>query len=1068
MQIKHYFLIIFLFISLNILGNQDSPFVRFPAINNDGDILFVYQGDIWKIPANTKTAIRLTIHEGYDSAPMWSDDGKHFAFSSDRYGNNDIFISTSDGNSPKRLTFNSANDILTDFAKNGEIVFATSREFQQVEWNHEFYSISENGGTEKRILNSVGEMATISPDGNMIAFTTGVCPTSRENYHGSANLEIWLYNRKTDTFRQLTNFDGNDFMPRWADNSNLFFISAKSGIYNIFQMNIGEPDFPNSKQITNFENDGIRYFNISPNGKTIVFERFTDIFKLDVSSKSVGNIEINLGADFRIDPFQNVTSTNGISEYAISPNGKYAAFVIHGEIFISQTEPEKSKTINITNNSYRDENPIWLNDSTIIFSSDKEGNQRDLFLVKSADKTKPDLFKTFSYHFENLTNSKDDESFPVISPDRKKLVYEINVGKLVAFDISPDGKLSNKITLLDGWSAPQNVCFSPDSRWIAYAQEDLEFNQELFIQPIDGKISPVNISMHPKQDGNPFWSQDGSKLIFTSNRKQNSDIWFVWLNAKDWQKTEEDWKEFSDEKEDKSDKKDKKKKKDESETDEIEPIKIDLENIWERLVQVTDSPKDEFSPAASKDGKTIYYSSPTDDGKEREMKSIQWDKTKPDVVKGITNPTNFQYAENGKVLFAIGRGGKLFRIKDATNKAEVISINAKYVIDREIENKQIFNEAWRTLNYGFYDPNFHGHNWEMLRKHYEPMVLKASTKRDFRDMFNNMLGQLNASHMGLYGKDNLNTQKETTGLLGIEIQPNGNSVEIVRVIPNSPANKDESKLFVGDKIIAVNGKLLDNNINFYSLFSGKAGEIMELKISDKDGKERTVLIRPIDNLKNLLYNEWVLNNQKLVNKLSDGKIGYLHIKEMGWESFEVFERDLTAAGYGKEGLVIDVRYNGGGWTTDYLMMALNYKQHAYTIPRGATDNLEENHTKFRDYYPLGERLPYSAWTKKSIALCNSKSYSNAEIFSHAYKSLEIGKLVGEPTFGAVISTGAKTLIDDSYVRLPSRGWFTLKTGINQENGAAIPDFVLYNNPDDKAKGKDTQLEKAVEILLNQK
>jgi len=279
MQFKHYSLIILLFISLNIFANQDSPFVRFPEINNNGDILFVYQGDIWKIPANTKTAIRLTIHEGYDSTPMWADDGKHFAFSSDRYGNNDIFISTSDGNSPKRLTFNSANDILTDFGKNGEIVFATSREFQQVEWNHEFYSISENGGTEKRILNSVGEMATISPDGNLIAFTTGVCPVNRENYKGSANLEIWLYNRKTDTFRQLTNFDGNDFMPRWADNSNLFFISAKSGIYNIFQMNVDETDFPNSTQITNFENDGIRYFNISSNGKTIVFERFTDIFQ---------------------------------------------------------------------------------------------------------------------------------------------------------------------------------------------------------------------------------------------------------------------------------------------------------------------------------------------------------------------------------------------------------------------------------------------------------------------------------------------------------------------------------------------------------------------------------------------------------------------------------------------------------------------------------------------------------------------------------------------------------------------------------------------------------------------
>ena len=209
-----------------------------------------------------------------------------------------------------------------------------------------------------------------------------------------------------------------------------------------------------------------------------------------------------------------------------------------------------------------------------------------------------------------------------------------------------------------------------------------------------------------------------------------------------------------------------------------------------------------------------------------------------------------------------------------------------------------------------------------------------------------------------------------------------------------------------------------------------------------------------------------MNSRKaLVKKYSNGKLGYIHIQGMNWRSFEEFERELTASGLGKEGLVIDVRYNGGGWTTDYLMTVLTYRQHAYTIPRGAAKNLQKEQTKFINYYPYGERLPFASWTKPSIALCNENSYSNAEIFSHAYKTLGIGKLVGKPTFGAVISTGGKGLIDGSFVRLPFRGWYVKATEKNMELGPAVPDIIVNNPPDAKANGIDPQLKKAVDELM---
>jgi C-terminal processing protease CtpA/Prc len=256
-----------------------------------------------------------------------------------------------------------------------------------------------------------------------------------------------------------------------------------------------------------------------------------------------------------------------------------------------------------------------------------------------------------------------------------------------------------------------------------------------------------------------------------------------------------------------------------------------------------------------------------------------------------------------------------------------------------------------------------------------------------------------------------------------------------------------------------------SNENFYELMSGASGEKILLQVKGTDGKAREVVIRPVSSVANPMYNEWVEGRRKMVAEWSKGRLGYIHIRGMDMPSFESLERDLTAAGQDKDGLVIDVRYNGGGSTTDLLMTVLNYKQHAYTVPRGASSDLERDKKKFRDYYPTGERLVYAAWLKPSIALCNESSYSNAEIFSHAYKHLGIGKLVGQPTNGSVISTGGRQLMDGSFVRLPGRGWFTKATDKNQELGPAVPDILVENDINWLGKGTDQQLKVAVETLM---
>lgn len=331
-----------------------------------------------------------------------------------------------------------------------------------------------------------------------------------------------------------------------------------------------------------------------------------------------------------------------------------------------------------------------------------------------------------------------------------------------------------------------------------------------------------------------------------------------------------------------------------------------------------------------------------------------------------------------------------------------------------------------------------------------------------------MLGQINASHMGMYrGEERKTLQNETTGILGIELEPTSNGkLKVFKITPNSAADRESSKLIKGDIITTVNGENVSASENIYKHLVASNDEKIILGISS-NGKDKEVIIRPKSSGRDDNYNAWVKECKRLTDVYSKGRLGYIHIQGMNWESFERFERELTAAGDGKEGIVIDVRYNGGGWTTDYLMAVLNVKQYAYTIPRGASNDLSKNHEEFKNFYPYSERLPLAAWTKPSVAICNQTSYSNAEIFSHAYKELGLGKLVGVPTFGAVISTGGKNLIDGSYVRVPFRGWFVKSSGKNMDFNPAIPDVIVDNYPDEKSKGMDSQLKTAVDELLKQ-
>jgi tricorn protease len=1065
-----YFLILFEIVFFTSSA-QNQLLCRQPALNQDGSLVaFSFQGDIWTVPSAGGKASRLTIHEAYETKPVFSLDGSKIAFSGARYGNNDIFVMPAEGGVPKRLTFHSGFDNIASWTQPDKILFSANREFGQIERPNEVYAVNPKGGTEYRILDAVGFDPVLSPDGRFLAFVRGdINPVARQAYKGSSNRELWLFDTKNKTFIPVPGFETNDVSPQWGNTSTLYFLSSIDGSYNIYRLGIDAAGKVNKKpeKLTNYKDESIRAFSVAGNGGSIVFEKDTHIYTLKTTGGSAEKLNIQIHADNRLDPQETKTLTTGASQYAVSANGKLMSYTIRGEVFLKEADKENSRSVNISEHSFRDTEPAWLSDTTLLFTSDRANGNFDIYLARSVDTAQHNIFKSLKRELVQLTKTTDDESGLTVSNDGKKIAYVRGRGTLVVAEITAKGGLSNEKILVDGWASPSGIMWSPDDKWLSYSLEDLYFNEEVFIQAADNASKPVNVSMHPRGDRRPFWSADGSKLGFVSERSagKSDDVYFLWLKKEDWEKETQDWQEkataspeiVSAKPGDKGDKKEKAPK----------PIRIDFDKIYERIVQVTNFPTNESDLVISKDGETFYYTTNSSNATGRDLYSIKWNgKELKEVTKNGANVSNVSIDKEGKYLY-FGKQGGLGRIDVKTNLTENLPFASKLKINYVAERTQVFEEAWRVIRDNFYDPKFHGYDWEKLHDKYKERCINASVGNDFRDMFNLMLGELNSSHMGLSVIDRADTQKDATGLIGAEIVPVNNGVKITHIVPNGPADKEKSKLSEGEIIIAVNGEKIGETSNFHEMLNGMVNEKVLLTVQALDGKTREVAIRLTGNINDNLYEEWVQNRKKLVEKFSNGRLGYIHIKGMDFPSFEVVEREFTVAGYGKEGLLIDVRYNGGGSTTDYLMTILNYKQHAYTIPRGASKDLEKDKLKFKEYYPTGERLVYAAWTKPSIALCNEGSYSNAEIFSHAYKSLGIGKLVGIPTNGSVISTGGKSLMDGSFVRMPFRAWFTKTSDKNQELGAAIPDFIVENQPDWLAKGTDDQLKKAVEELLKE-
>ncbi|MCE9619491.1 MAG: PDZ domain-containing protein [Planctomycetes bacterium] len=684
---------------------------------------------------------------------------------------------------------------------------------------------------------------------------------------------------------------------------------------------------------------------------------------------------------------------------------------------------------------------------------------------------------------------------PAPSPDGKWIAYRQG-NDLMIFNLTTN----ESVTFRDGWDPELEFQWSPDSKWIAFAQDDRDFNRDIWLAPVDGSKPAINITRHPDNDRSPRFSADGKLLAFLSDRVNNeSDVWGVDLDKsiegysaaeleayfkdandaakkrkppeapgakkkskkdakkagaakKDAPEGEGDEKDAAKDKDD-----DAKSKGEESAGDAKEALAYDLDDAYLRVRRLTRLAGDETGLNMTPGGERVIFSG--NDGGPGVF-SVKWDGTDQKKVAPAGRVIQVNLAGDKVVLF---NASKVSTTGVSGGESKSVDFEADTLIDPAVWSDHRFQEAARVVGEIFYDPAMKGLDWETLSKRYQSLARSARTDGEFEWIMARLLGELNASHLGVsLPSDKPNPSRQPVGRLGVRTRSVPEGFEVMEVLAKSPAAISQTPLRVGDVIVAIGGEPIAANETLEQKLRGRVGleTLVSVRRNKADGTPVNIdcLITPCTNAQEseLAYQAATLKNAALVNEWSGGRIGYLHIQSMSQASLDEFERDLCAAAQGRDGLLVDVRNNGGGSTADRVLASLMAPVHAYTVPRGADRSYTHG-------YPQ-DRLFIQRWTLPANMLCNEKSFSNAEIVSHAFKNLKRGSLVGEQTYGGVISTGSTSLTDGTTIRTPFRGWYTPE-GTDMENHGAMPNVRVPANPIDESNNFDAQLRAAVDDLM---
>lgn len=1012
-------------------------------------LVFAWAGDIWTSSLQGGKASRLTYHPAPDDTPKVSRDGKFVFFNSDRTGSEQVFRIPIQGGTPDQITFHSEGSSLEDLHPTKPVILV--RGYRDHSGRRPYRLIEKNLNPkedEEIIFDANARYGRYSPDGKKLLIVRDGAPTYRKGYEGAQASRLWLYDFTKETFTEPVKDKTGCRYPIWApDGKSLYYVTSRSGAYNIWQHHF---DKEGDRQITQYTDDSVFAPAISADGKTIVYRHLLDLHTISTQGKASPE-KIDLYHRTTLEHPESETLTfRSTRDATVTPTGLEWAFEAGGEIWAMDT---LLKEPNQLTNSPALESDIYFAKNGKYLYYKKDNGVIVNYWRMSKTNSKEFWWNAESFDHQPITKGPKQKYSFSLSPDEEQIAYVEYPGTL--YLAKSDGSEARK--LIEGWASPSYV-WSPDGNHIAYAVQDYNYNSDIYIIATDGKSEPINVSRHPDSDYSPVWSPDGKILAFAGRRHSTqTDLFFVHLRRKTHFRSDRDTKiesarramskdpQYKEEKKEETTeaKTEKPKKEDEDSQD-----PIDFEDLYKRIQRIPLNGMSLSRLHWMPDSKNLTFQS---DGSIHRVEAKAG--AKPAVMAKASGPI-IRYSDNDKIYLVADGVPSFFTKGRLSSYSFTIPINR----DRVQYQRMGFKIAWRVLRDRFYDGRLNNRDWDKIRTKYELAAANAPTANEYARVMALLLGELNASHMGFYPNDFPKQWKfneswrSFTPHLGVRLDKKN---QVTFVHPNGPADRPGSRLHIGDRILKVDDQAIRSDVSLTRTLNGRLDRDIHLSVKgEKDEAPREVIIRPISysQARALAQSAHLDKRNTRVKNASKDKIGYLHVARMMWDEFEKFEHHIYERGAGKDGLIIDVRDNGGGFTCDHLLTVLTQPMHAYTVGRnGATGYPQDRHV-------------YASWNKPIVVICNQNSFSNAEIFSHAIKTIDRGKLVGTPTAGGVISTGSATILELGRMRLPGRGWFLPHNGEDMELYGAVPHFIVDVRPGDLSSGKDPQLDKAIEVL----
>ena len=1061
---------------------QDGPlWLRYPAISPDGKtIAFAYQGNIFTVSSNGGEARQLTSHTGYDAYPVWSPDGKKIAFASTRKGSYDVYLMDANGGTPTRLTTSSGSEKPMAFLDNDHVLFTasvmpTAKSIIFPGDYNEVYSVSVNGG--RPALFSAIDMndVCVGTDGAVLYHDhKGYEDPFRKHHTSPITRDIWMM--QNGKFTKVTDFKGEDRTPRWAaDGKSFFYTSEEDGTFNVYRKNI---DGSGKKRLTEFKRNPVRFLSVSKSDD-LCFTYDGEIYVMKQGQTSPSKVKISIFADTEGDKLQRQILSSGATEMTVSPNGKEVAFVLRGDIYVTNVEFKTTKQI--TDTPEQERNVQFSPDGkSLVYAAERDGLWQ-IYQTRIRNKAERQFAYATDLDEERLVQSDRTSQLPKYSPDGKKVAFLEDRGTIRTIDL----KTKEVKTCLDGKymysysDGDVDYNWSPDGRWFVctYIGVGGWNNTDLALVSSSGNGEIHNLTNSGYSESNAKWVLGGKALLFQSDRagyrshgswgaEDDAYLMFLDVDAYDrFNMTKEEKQALldNDKKKDAADTKpaaDAKKKKDSKKKGKadakkaepaIKPLELDLENCQDRIVRLTVNSSHMGDMVLSQGGDTLYYMSRFEGNADLWMHDMRNGKTEI-VMKGVGSGM-MEPSKDGKSIYILAGSG-IRKFEMGSRQMKSVEYEARFNYRPYDERKYMFDHVWRQVKDKFYLENLHGVDWQYYREAYAKFLPYITNNYDFADLLSEMLGELNASHTGARYRSpsGVDLRGSCLGLF-LDHAYTGDGLKVEEVIKRGPFAVKKTGVKPGCIIEKIDGEPILAGQDYNYMLDGKAGRKVRIGVYDPAAKKRfEVIVKPITlgAQNELLYKRWVDRNRQIVDSISGGKVAYVHVKAMDSPSFRTVYRELLSdRNRNRQAVIVDDRHNGGGWLHDDLCTLLSGKEYQQFVPRG-------------NY--IG-RDPFNKWTKKSCVLMCEDDYSNGHGFPKVYSDLKIGKLIGTPVAGTMTAVWWENLIDDSIVfGIPQVGCRDM-SGKWGENTTLYPDIEVYNSPEDFLNGHDTQLERAVEEMM---